>query len=211
MFTSQFPGVRQALCVCAIFCMAPKAWSALTLTIDVVNMTATWTGSAVLEIRTNDGDDANVYIASSQLDIPVTAGFINNDPNSIDITIDADANFVGTFTEAANSERIYVDDSPMLIGIRVVDIVDNSGPGNRDSFITVTGDGVTYGINFNNLTQAQIDYLETANGSELRFFRADSPENDLGDAGLVVIIPEPSTLTLLAPLSILALSRRRRV
>lgn len=203
--------VRHVLCFCGVLATSSQmAWSALTLTLDVENLTATWTGSAVLDIRTLDGDVANIYIASSQLDIPVTAGYIDNDPSSfaVDVTINGISN--GSISEAPNSERIYVDDSPMLIGVRVVDIIDNDGPGNRDSQITVTGNGVTYSINFNNLSQAQIDYLKTADGSELRFFRADSPENDLGEAGTVVIIPEPSQLTMLGLAGAGLLVRRRR-
>lgn len=207
------PFSRGCVCVAVIamllLSLTANVKAALTLTIDIVNMTATWSGSAVLDIKTLDGDDAKIYIATTQLDIPPLDGFIENDPASLMGSGTTDI-VNGGVTAAPNYERIYVDEITMLIGIRVVDILDMDGGGNRDTQVNVVGNGVTYGISFGGLTPEEFNFLSISNGASLRFFRSDSPENDLGDAGTVVIIPEPSTTVLVLPLAGLLILIRRR-
>ncbi|GAA5497440.1 hypothetical protein Rhal01_03636 [Rubritalea halochordaticola] len=201
--------VRHVLCFCVLFGAAPVAWSALTLTLDLSNMTATWSGEAELDINTLNDDDAKVYIATTRLNIPPLDGYIETDPSSINETYSTEISN-GSVSVAPNTERIYIDAATMLIGVRVVDILDMDGPGLRSSNVVATGDGVSYSINFDNLDQGDIDYLSGANGSSLRFFRSDSPENDLGAAGTVVVIPEPSHLAMMGLAGASLLVRRRR-
>lgn len=197
--------------VLAMLALLP-AQAAVTVTIDTLAQTVTWSGSATSDTFVVPENDITYFrlgmgswiggtlVASSG------GGSIeaNLGPGSVSGVFFSDSFSTGQIVVNGARDSFYTD----------LGTVSNFGPvpgGPASVSVTISGDGQAH--SYAGLAAEVVDYLESLNGTQLYF------QDDQGGAGVfniggpaaqMVVVPEPSSALLLLAAPFLTLRRRRR-
>ena len=196
--------------ILAIFAQIP-AQAAVTLTIDTLAKTFTWSGTAtsdffsvpeseIKSIRLGTGS----WIGGIAGDAGEGSLGVGLNPGSGASASLSAGSWVGIPVLAGSQNSIYTD-------LAIVNNFSGIPEGPSTASLTITGNSQTY--SYADLDSGTMSYLESLNGTQL-YFQDDQGGMgvfDIGSAaGQVVVVPEPSgALFLLAAPLFLSLRRRR--
>jgi len=195
--------------------------AAITLTIDTISKTFTWSGSATsdsVELAKEspkiiqlgiDGWIGGIYI-SDDAGAPLGVSIAPPSPRHVDITPAFDT---GIPTVTVNPSNPFDPTNSIRVRLGNVEYRPpfSEDPATVSASFSITGDGQAY--SYATLNGNRTAYLESLDGTVLYFqdYQGGGSIVNIGTAGQIVVIPEPSSaLLLIAAPFLFSLSRRRQ-
>lgn len=205
--------------ILAIFAQIP-AQAAITLTIDTLAKTFTWSGTATSDsVLVGDWSSKTIQLG---IDSWIGGTYVNSGgggalgvslpPSNLFGTSVTPDSYAGIPIVAVNPSNPLDPTNSIRIPLALVEYrrIFSEDPASAPATLSITGDGQAY--SYAGAGQFRIDYLESLDGTELYFQDNQSGAGvfNISSAGHIVVIPEPSSALLLIAAPFLFSLRRRR-